>query len=94
LLGAAFSIIWFSTSLQCPMIPVGDHYEKRCAWIISPLVALVIMWALSVILEGAILLRRKQQPAQQTWRASLIANTVSYVVLFPVYLFAYYGNSA
>jgi hypothetical protein len=90
LLGAAFSVIWFSTSFQCPMIPVGGHYEKHCAWTISPLVALVIMWALSVILEGAILLRRKQQPAQRAWRASLIANTVSYVVLLPVYWIAFY----
>jgi hypothetical protein len=89
--GIVFSLAWFFSDFQCTMVPVAQHYMKQCDWIISPILSLVIMWALSVLIEGAILLRLKRHPAHQTWKTSLVANTASYILLAPVYLIAYYG---
>ncbi len=44
-------------------------------------IIIVIMWAVSVAIEGALLQLIRRQPARKTLRAVIIANAISYTVL-------------
>jgi hypothetical protein len=48
---------------------------------------LVVTWAVSVGVEGGVLLLLKRHPAPVTWRAALLANLVSYSALGLLILF-------
>lgn len=47
----------------------------------SPSAFLVAAFALSVIVEGAVLLRLKRQSAGRTWLVAIVSNVVSYALL-------------
>ena len=47
----------------------------------SPSAFLVAAFALSVLIEGAILVRLKRQPAGRTWLVAVASNVVSYALL-------------
>jgi hypothetical protein len=57
----------------------GRVYETRAPIIPTPL-AFVLAWALSVAIEGGVLLLLKRHPRAQTWRAALAINVASYLV--------------
>jgi hypothetical protein len=86
-LGVVPGVALLLAAFQCPMIPVGDHFEKRCSWAFPPLIILALMWGLSVIIEGGVLIRLRHRPAREVWRTLTIANVVSYVLLSPMFLF-------
>lgn len=49
--------------------------------LVAPALALLIAWALSVAIEGALLLRLGGQPPRRTWTAAVVINVVSYLLL-------------
>lgn len=51
----------------------------RLGWL-----GLLVAFALSVVIEGAVLLLLKRHPARRTWLASLAANAASYAVLLAI----------
>src|SRR5262245_33849083 len=49
--------------------------------VIGPLPGLLVGWALSVVLEGGILLALNRGRARANWLGALAANTASYILL-------------
>lgn len=74
-----FSIFGFT----CGRIPAGDgeHFLTHCDWQVSPAIAIVVMYLLSVLIEGFVLRWRKNVP--QLWRITALVNLGSYIVLLP-----------
>lgn len=78
-----------AAAFKCGRIPAsdGEHFATSCGWTIPIAVILVIAWALSIVIEGSLLafvLRRGERRAM--WRAALLANIASYVLLAPLFL--------
>jgi hypothetical protein len=78
---------------SCGRIPAGDgvHFLTHCGWNLSPFIALAIMAALSVLVEGGVLLARRTRPVGQTWRAALWSNLASYLLLSLIFLLALFA---
>ncbi len=47
----------------------------------DPIVALPIAWAVSVIIEGGVLVLMKRGGGRQNWTAAIVANLASYALL-------------
>ncbi|MEW5870110.1 MAG: hypothetical protein AB1894_12600 [Chloroflexota bacterium] len=53
------------------------------------LLGILVAWALSVLIEGLVLLRLQRDAGRRNWTVALVANLVSYAILIvPAYLFA------
>jgi hypothetical protein len=53
-------------------------------------VGLAISWALSVLIEGDVLMLLRRDGGRQNWRAALVANLASYLILLlPAYLLSF-----
>jgi hypothetical protein len=83
LVGLVLFVLFVQTAFQCQRVPAGDgqHTINSCGWLVSPLVGLVVLWALSVAIEGGVLLLLKRHAPRQTWIAALAGNAVSYLLL-------------
>jgi len=83
LVGLVLFTLFVQTAFQCVRVPAGDgqHTVNSCGWLISPLLGLAIFWALSVAIEGGVLLLLKRHAPRQTWIAALAGNAVSYLLL-------------
>jgi hypothetical protein len=83
LCGLAFFVMFTLTLFQCVRVPAGDgiHSVNSCGWLVSPLIGLVGLWALTVAIEGGVLLLLKRHARRQTWIAALASNTASYLLL-------------
>jgi hypothetical protein len=83
LCGLVFFVMFTLTLFQCVRVPAGDgiHSVNSCGWLVSPLIGLVALWALTVAIEGGVLLLLKRHARRQTWIAALASNTASYVLL-------------
>jgi hypothetical protein len=81
--GLVFFTLFFSTSFQCRRVPTADgqHSVQSCDWTISPILWFIAMVALSILIEGGVLLLLKRHPPRKTWRSAIIANVASYVLL-------------
>src|SRR5262245_14287584 len=81
---AAFMLVAF----QCTTIPVnnGQNVMHSCGWSSFTIPGLIVLWLLSSLIEGGVLLLLRRHPARQTWRTALIANFVSYLLLSPFLL--------
>ncbi len=45
----------------------------------------VVLWVMSVVIEGVLLQIIKRQAVRKTWEACLVMNIVSYIVLYVIY---------
>lgn len=83
LFGLVFFTLFYTASFQCQRVPTADgqHTIQQCDWTISPALWFVAMAALSIAIEGGVLLLLKRHPARQTWIAAVVANVASYVLL-------------
>jgi len=83
LFGLVFFAVFFTVSFQCRYIPTdsGQDAVQSCDWTISPVVWFIAMVALSILIEGGVLLLLKRHPARRTWRSAVVANVASYVLL-------------
>jgi hypothetical protein len=83
LVGLVLFALFVQTTFQCVRVPAddGQHTINSCGWLVSPLVGLVVLWALSVAIEGGVLLLLKRHARRQTWIAALASNAVSYLLL-------------
>jgi hypothetical protein len=56
----------------------------RCGWdnLVFPYIAIVLMFVLSVLIEGLVLRRRRNNP--HLWRMTVVANLVTYLLLLPL----------
>lgn len=81
--GLLFFTLFFSTSFQCRRVPTddGQHSIQSCDWTISPVLWFIVTAALSILIEGGVLLLLKRHPPRKTWTAAVAANVASYVVL-------------
>ena len=52
--------------------------ERNIFWSVT---MWLVTWAISVTIEGALLVLTKRQPARKTWLASLVMNIASYIAL-------------
>jgi hypothetical protein len=87
LVGVALETLFSVSVYQCPYLPVdqGRHVARICSWVISPLILYPLLCLISVAIEGAILLRFKRAAPRRTWIVAVVANVVSYLILFPAY---------
>ena len=60
----------------------GVEPDNTAAWIAT----LVVACGISIVIEGAVLNLLKRHPPQQAWRAALLTNGVSYVLLLAFFL--------
>jgi hypothetical protein len=83
LVGLVLFALFVQTAFQCVRVPAGDgqHTVNSCGWVVPPLLGLVALWALSVAIEGGVLLLLKRHAPRQTWIAALAVNAVSYLLL-------------
>ena len=81
--GLVFFTVFFSVSFQCRRVPTADgqHSVQSCDWTISPAVWFIAMAALSILIEGGVLLLLRRHPARRTWRSAVLENVASYVLL-------------
>lgn len=78
----------FSVGYACRSVPYSDgvHVVTSCGWDISPIIVFILLWAASVAIEGGVLLLLRRHPPRQTWKASIIGNVVSYLLLSPFFV--------
>jgi hypothetical protein len=81
--GLVFFALFFTTAFQCTRVPAGDgvHSVQSCGWTISPALWFIAQAALSILIEGGVLLLLKRHPPRKTWIAAIAANVASYVLL-------------
>jgi cell shape-determining protein MreD len=93
IIGMIVYTLLLAVGYSCGRIPTGDgvHFLTHCGWNLSPFIVLLIMAALSILVEGGVLLRRRVHPAGQTWRAALLGNLASYLLLSPLFLLALFA---
>ncbi len=65
----------------------GMEPESNVGWVIT----LVVAAGLSIAIEGAVLSLLKRHPARLTWRAAVVTNAVSYVLLIGFFVLALTG---
>ena len=53
-------------------------------------VTAIVMWVITVVIEGLVLLNIRDEEAPKTWAASLVINTASYVALYFLLGFRYW----
>lgn len=56
------------------------------------IVTYIVMWVITVVIEGLILLNIRGKEEPKTWAASLIINTASYVALYYLLGFRYWPD--
>jgi|RhiMetdeSRZDD1v2_1073273.scaffolds.fasta_scaffold235676_2 hypothetical protein len=83
LCGLVLFVMFTLTAFQCVRVPAGDglHTVNSCDWLVSPLIGLAVLWALTVAIEGGVLLLLKRHARRQTWIAALVSNAASYVLI-------------
>lgn len=64
--------------------PSGVDLLYSCIWPRSRLVDIILLFVTFVVLEAVVLTVRRRGRAGQAWRASLLANAVSYILVLPV----------
>ena len=64
---------------SCGYGPAGSG--SWCAGLVSPWSLLVLSAALTVLVEGGVLLLLRRHPPRETWRAALACNAVSYMCI-------------
>jgi hypothetical protein len=90
LVGVLFSCMLAGEVYDCINVldPVDHTVTGRaCSWRIPPLVILVMFWAFSVCIEAGVLIVMKRDPTRRPWRASVVMNVISYVLLAGVLAF-------
>src|SRR5215212_7444701 len=62
--GLVFFTIFYTASFQCQLIPYdsGQDPVQSCDWTISPILWFIAMAALSILIEGGVLLLLKRHP--------------------------------
>jgi hypothetical protein len=83
LCGLVFFVMFTLTLFQCTRVPASDglHTVNSCDWLVSPLLGLVALWALTVAIEGGVLLLLKRHARRQTGIAALVSNAASYALI-------------
>ena len=81
--GLVLFIVFTLTAFQCIRFPVDaeGHLGTECSWLVPPLLGLVALWALTVAIEGGVLLLLKRHTSRQTWIAALAGNVASYALV-------------
>jgi hypothetical protein len=87
ILGLGIYLVVFNVGYDCRSVPYSDgvHVVTSCGWSISPIIVFVLLWIASVIIEGGVLLLMRRHPPRQTWKVSIVANIVSYLLLSPFF---------
>ncbi len=61
---------------------IDDLYRNRVSHRVEDITLWVVLWVMTVIVEGALLSRINNSSPKKTWVASLTMNVASYIALF------------
>src|SRR5262245_38182539 len=81
--GLVLFVVFTLTAFQCIRFPFDaeGHLATKRSWLVPPLLGLVAIWALTVAIEGGVLLLLKRHTSRQTWIAALAGNVASYALV-------------
>ncbi len=81
LMNTATLILGFFLAGPCKSL-IDTIYHDRVSYRVEDITLWIILWAMTVIIEGILLFQISGPPARDTWMLSLLINVPSYIVLF------------